>query len=226
MIIGVLIVNKSGWNLLKSWQVEYNTIVIDYLKVFFAWPTIVLIIITTFFIKFNSAIDYFIRNLKVKYKGVEASSQQAKNLLPDETQTTEEKEERGVQLSKQDAQVIIKKIDDLETKITSKQKQLETLRGLSLKLFERAEFFEFKYLNSILVLNTKAVLRDLYNKNEPMTRELFIRSIIVPATVIDKLSEQLAIHNALLVNGLIEEKDSILIVTEKGVRYLKFAGFI
>lgn len=59
-----------------------------------------------------------------------------------------------------------------------------------------------------------------------MSRDSLIRSIFVPLSVLDKFSEQLAIHSALLVNGLIEEDGSIVKVSEKGVRYLKFIGLI
>lgn len=225
VLMGASIVNRYGLNLLKEWRLEYNSIAIEYLKVFLGWPTVVLLILSIFFSKFYSAIDYFIRNMKVKYKDVEATSQQAKNIMPDGTQTSEANEAETVKLSKQDVQAIAEGIENLQTENKTKQQTIDALHDLVAQLANRSEFFEFKYLNGFLVLNTKIVLRDLYNIG-PMSRDSFIISMFVPASVIDKLSEQLAIHSALLVNGLIEEEGSIVKVSEKGERYLKFIGLI
>lgn len=225
VLIGASIVNRYGLNLLKEWRLEYNSIVTEYLKVLLGWPAVVLLILSIFFSKFYSAIDYFIRNMKVKYKDVEATSQQAKNIIPDGTQASEANEAETVKLSKQDVQAIAEGIENLQTENKTKQQTIDALRDLVVQLANRSEFFEFKYLNGFLVLNTKIVLRDFYNIG-PMSRDSFIRSIFVPASVIDKLSEQLAIHSALLVNGLIEENGSLIKVSEKGVRYLKFIGLI
>lgn len=225
MLIGGFIVNRYGLNLFQNWRMEYNAVVVEYLKVLLGWPAVALLILFIFFSKFYSAIDYFIRNMKVKYKDVEATSQQAKNIMPDGTQTTEENEAEVVSLSKQDVQSIAEGIENLQTDNTTKQQTIDALRDLVFQLANRSELFEFKYLNNLLVLNTKIVLRDLYSIG-PMSRDSFIRSIFVPASVIDKFSEQLAIHSALLVNGLIEEEGSIVKVSEKGERYLKFIGLI
>ena len=225
MLIGGFIVNRYGLNLFQEWKMEYNPIAIEYLKVFLGWPAVVLLLLAIFFSRFYSAIDYFIRNMKVKYKDVEATSQQAKNIMPDGTRTTDENEAEVVSLSRQDVQVIAENINTLHADNQTKQQTIDALRDLVFQLANRSEIFEFKYLNGLLVLNTKIVLRDLYNIG-PMSRDSLIRSIFVPASVIDKLSEQLAIHSALLVNGLIEEEGSIVKVSEKGERYLKFIGLI
>lgn len=223
--IGAFIVNRYGLNLLQTWKFEYHTIVIDYLNILLGMPAVVLFVLIVFFWKYYSAIDYFIRNMKVKYKDVEATSQQAKNISPDGTQTTDVNEAEVVKLSKQDVRTIAENIDNLQTDNTTKQQTIDSLRELVIQLVNRSELFEFKYLSGFLVLNTKIVLRDLYNIG-PMSRDSFIRNIFVPVSVIDKFSEQLAIHSALLVNGLIEENGSIAYVSEKGERYLRFIGLI
>jgi hypothetical protein len=225
ILIGAFFVNKYGLNFLQSWSFEYNQVVIEYLKVFLGWPAVVFLIFSIFFSRFYSAIDYFIRNMRVKYKDVEATSQQAKNILPDGARTSETNEAEVIRLSKQDVQTLVEEINNIQSDNQTKQQTIDTLRELAVQLANRSELFEFKYLNEILVLNTKIVLRDLYIIGS-MTRESFIRNIFVPSSVIDKFSEQLAIHNALLVNGLIEEAGSLIKVSEKGERYLKFLGLI
>ncbi len=225
VLIGAFFVNKYVLNFLQNWRFEYNQVAVEYLKIFLGWPAVVLLLLSIFFSKFYSAIDYFIRNMRVKYKDVEATSQQAKNIMPDGTQTSEANEAEVISLSKQDVQTIAEEINTIQTENQTKQQTIDALRELVIQLANRSEFFEFTYLNGLLVLNTKIVLRDLYNIG-PMSRDSLIRSIFVPLSVLDKFSEQLAIHSALLVNGLIEEDGSIVKVSEKGVRYLKFIGLI
>lgn len=225
ILIGIFVVNKYGINLFKHWQFEYNAVVVEYLKVLLGLPAVILLVLLIFFSKFHSATDYFIRNMKVKYKDVEASSQQAANSSSDGTQVTDENQAEVVNLSKQDVQEIAESIQNLQSDNSTKQQTIDTLRELVVQLANRSEIFEFKYLNSILVLNSKVVLRDLYNIGQ-MSRDIFVRNIFVPSNVADKYSEQLAIHNVLLVNGLIEENGSLIKVSEKGIRYLKFIGLI
>lgn len=223
IIIGALIVNKFGWNILRFWKIEYNSIATDYLKILLGWPVVVLIILIIFFFKFSLAFDHFIRHFWFKYKDFEGGSQQDKIPALSDTPSAQKSEKEMIKLSKQDAQNIIKEHEELQTKTTKQEKIINDLRNLVLQFADRSEFFEFKSLSSYLVLSTKLALLHL-NNNGPFTKDFFIQSIIVPPSVIDKLSEKFAIHNALLVNGLIEEKNGLQIITEKGKRYLKFAG--
>ncbi|PIR92433.1 hypothetical protein COU01_01700 [Candidatus Falkowbacteria bacterium CG10_big_fil_rev_8_21_14_0_10_44_15] len=224
MIIGAVIVNKFGWNFLKFWKIEYNSIITKYLKILLGWPSVVLIIFATFSCKFRSAIDYLIRHLWIKYKDFEARTQEEKNLLPNES-TTIGKTKKEAKFSKEDVQNIAKSVEDLQKKNTSLKQLAESLRQLALQLVERSEFFEFKYINSYLVPNTRWALLSLYNSGS-YDRDYYKLNIFVPTTIIDKFSERLAIFNALLTNGLIEENGSVIKVSEKGIRYLKFTGLI
>jgi len=228
VLLGVILVNKYSLNVFQNWRFEYNQVAIEYLKIFLGWPAVVLLILSVFFTKFYTAIDYFIRNMRVKYKDVEATSQQAKNIQPDGSQTTEANEAEVISLSKQDAQSIAEGIENLQTDNKTKQQTIDTLRNLVFQLANRSEFFEFMYLNTLLVISTKSALLSLYT-NGPQSKALFIenvKNIFIPPMVLDKETEKLAIHNALLVNGLIEEIGSLLKVSEKGERYLKFIGLI
>lgn len=225
LFLGTLFINKFGLNFVQYWKLEYNSIAIEYLKILLGLPAVLLFIFLFFFIKFFSAVDYFIRNLRIRYKDIEASSQQARNLLPEESQILDKKGNETVSLSKQDAQEIAAGIENLTQDNQSKQKQIEELHSIVAQLANRSEFFEFKYLNTVLVFNTKIVLRDLY-KIGPITSNLFIANIFVPITTVDKNSERLAIHSALFINGLIIDEGTVIKVSDKGGRYLKFLGLI
>lgn len=224
LFLGILIINKFSLNVIQYWKLEYNSIFIEYLKILLGFPAVLLFISLFFFNRFYSAVDFFIRNLRIKYRDIEASSQQARNMFPEESQTLDKKENEIIKLSKQDVQKIAAGIENLENENQGKQKQIDELHNIIIQLANRSEFFEFKYLDSALVLNTKMVLKELYN-NGPMTSSLFITNIFVPPTTIDKNSERLAIHSALFVNGLIID-DGTIKVSEKGSRYLKFINLI
>lgn len=224
-LLGLTLVNKYGWGYLQNWRAEYNDYVTNYLRILFSFPAVLLIVMFVFFSKFFSAIDYFIRNMKVKYKDVEASSQQGNTYPADNPFPNNEDDLKSVNLSSQDSQEIAESIEQLQNDNSTKDQEIIELRNLVTQLAGRSEFFEFKYLNEVLVLNTKFALKNLYLIG-PISRDSFIRDTIVSTAVVDKYSEQLAIHSALLVNGLIEESGSLIKTSEKGERYLKFIGLI
>lgn len=200
---------------------KYDSYKIEYLKILFSWPVIVLIITLTFFSKFYSAIDYFIRNLKVTYKNIEATSQQVKDI----SSKNEENDEEMVKLSKQDAQEIAEGIQSLQNERDNSQNIVQSLQQLVQTLATRSEFFEFMYLDKILVFNTKIALRDLRNFGS-ITKEMFISQINIPQEIPNISLEKIAIFNALLINGLINENGSLVNVSEKGERFLNFEKLV
>lgn len=218
LFIGMIIINKYGWNFILNWKLEFNPIFIEYLKIIFNYPSVLLIITLTLFTKFYSSIDYFIRNLSIKYKDAQISAQQSSNSSPN-SQTSKAAED-AVILSKQDAQEIAGGIENLQSENSTKQKQIEELQNLVSQLADRSEYFEFLYLNYYLVVNTKLVLKQL-NNGGAVTKDLFIQNIFVPLTLVDQYAEKLAIHSALLINGLIEDDSKLIKISEKGIRYLK-----
>ena len=163
LILGIFVINKFGWNFIQNWKLEYHQIVVEYLKIFLNYPAVLLIVSIIFFTKFSTSIDYFIRNLRIKYKEFEAFSQQAKNISPDESLNPDALGSDLLSLSKQDAQEIAAGIENLKNDSQTKQGKIDELQEVVTLLANRAEYFEFIYLNSVLIENTKLVLRDLYN---------------------------------------------------------------
>lgn len=137
VLIGAFFVNKYVLNFLQNWRFEYNQVAVEYLKIFLGWPAVVLLLLSIFFSKFYSPIDYFIRNMRVKYKDVEATSQQAKNIMPDGTQTSEANEAEVISLSKQDVQTIAEEINTIQTENQTKQQTIDALRELVIQLANR-----------------------------------------------------------------------------------------
>lgn len=89
--------------------------------------------------------------------------------------------------------------------------------------------YEFLYLSSFLVENSKNALLWLSKVVNGATREHFMNYITVPANLIlaaDQLREKQAIFSVLMANNLIEEKDGLVKVTSKAKSFLKFLKFI
>lgn len=215
LFLGIFFANKL--------KIENHSLLIEYLKIFISLPAVILLIFLLFITKFSSAIDYFIRNAVIKYGGAEVRSQQVKNISSDEKYTSEKSEKDIIKLSKQDALAISEGINEIENTKKNQQQTINQLHDLIKKLASRSEFFEFKYLSKFLVPNTQLVLRDLIT-NPPITKDLLINKISVSKTIADPKCEQIAIYDALLTNGLIIENNSIITVSKKGYRFLKFIG--
>ncbi len=223
LILGFLITSIYLKTFLGWWKVEYNVIFQEYLKIIFSFPAVLFFIIIFFLNKFSSAVDFFIRNLKLKYKDLEASSQRFS--LPPSSDPLIDKEDKEeiVKLSKEDVQEIAVNFQELQKTNLNNQDLISKQSNLISSLANRAELFEFAYLNLYLVFNTKLVLRGIYKAGR-ISKDLLIQQIFVSPNVSDQYSEKLAIYNALLINGLIEETDSIVIATQKAERFLQFIG--
>lgn len=218
MALGVALcvtTNTLNWH----WQQSYNAVAIEYLKVLLTFPTVLLILVFLFFIKFSSAIDFLIRNLRVRYGEVEASASQR------------ESKEYGkgygetIQLSTQDAQAIAASIKDAEQLNIDQTDEISKLKEIISSLANRAEVYEFAFLNYFLVPNTKASLKGLHGDNT-ITKNDFLSRIPSNPTSTDQLAEKNAIYSALIENDLIKYDSGMVSVTDKGRRYLKVNNLI
>ena len=109
------------------------------------------------------------------------------------------------------------------------QKQEETNKDIlekrGIALTEK-ESYEFKYLSLFLVFNTRRALLWFYkSSNNSSTKNNFTNSYDLPPQIDNPEVEKEAIFNALLTNQLLEQKDSLFCVTEKGKRFLKYLGY-
>ena len=84
---------------------------------------------------------------------------------------------------------------------------------------DKAEFYEFLYLSSYLVLNSKIAL--LWFHNGPSTKENFMLQFLLPVQIPDPIPEKESILSALLVNDLLEYNNGFMKITEKGTKFLK-----
>jgi hypothetical protein len=212
-------INVDGWKLIKS-----------YLETFLSWPVIVLIISLMFIVKFSDSIKIFIENIKSFKVGPVETSQNQRTSTPQdiEREVVENLEEKGITFTQEQLGNIEQHIDNLSNQVqvatTESQNKDEMIKYLA----ERAELFEFAYLNYYLVFNTKQTL--LWFNNIPLktsTKENFLYGCFLQIQVPNIIAEKEAIFSTLLVNNLLQITDQQTYkITEKGERFLKYVGLL
>jgi hypothetical protein len=81
---------------------------------------------------------------------------------------------------------------------------------------------DFKFLNLHLVMNTKNALKMMTQME--VRKSAFLQVYQVPPQVTDQIGERRAILSALFDAGLIYEDNDVLKATDRGLRFLAFAG--
>jgi hypothetical protein len=193
----------------------------DFLALVLSWPVVVFVITLIFIFKFKDSIKIFLENLNFLKAGpVEIGQRQQIPTSTDiENRVTANLQQKGITLTEDQLKKIEEAFQEKENILTDKNRSIEYL-------LERAELFEFAYLGLGLVNNTKSVLFWFYlQTSHSSTKDNFIMSYTLPPQIINPLAEKEAIFNALLVNQLIEQNNSLFTVSLKGKRFLKYLGF-
>ena len=208
---------------------EIVEIILEYIKTFLSWPVVFLITALIFIFKFKESIKLFLENIaSIKVGPFEASQRQSK--VPEkkiEDQITENLQEQGITLSKEQIQQIDEAFSNLAKEKETKEQE-NASKDQTIKYFaERAEIYEFAYLSLYLVYNSKLALSWFNNQiSNSSTKENFTAQFPVHPQIINPLAEKEAIFNALLVNGLLEQNGILFKVSEKGTRFLRYNKLI
>lgn len=212
----------------KNWQAFFKAFSIfdlteyelirKYIETLTSLPIVILSLGLIFIFKFSNSIKTFLENSNLKQAGPFGfgQQQQAPSSKDIEDKVAENLEERGVTLTAQQLQQIDKAFQEKETQLANKDNVIKYL-------IERAELFEFAYLNSYLVFNSKTALLWIFLR--PTTRENFLANFSLPPQIFNPLAEKEAILNTLLINHLIESRDGLLLITDKGKRFLRYLGY-
>lgn len=199
-----------------------NQIILEYLRVILSWPTIVLLLGIIFLFKFSHSIRGFLRKLRFFKAGSFEFSQQQSLQQEVEKKVEEKLEESGITLNQEQLKQIQETFETLSKEKGDKEVRITQQEGVIRYWFERAELFEFSYLNLYLAYNSKIALFWLMN---PSTKDNFIYSFQLPPQIVNQIAEKEAIFNALLSTGLIEQDGFLFKISEKGKRFLKFLGY-
>lgn len=220
LVIILVYLTWKNWLQLSStfnkFGIPEYTLIKDYLSVILSWQVIVLIIGLIFLFKFAKSIDDFLKNSNLRKAGPLEFEQRQQG---PSSQEIEEKAAGEVNLTQQQLQQIEQAFQEREIQLANKDEVIKYL-------LERAELFEFAFLNLNLVYNTKVALMWFYLQlDHSATKENFIALYILPPNISNPEIEKEAIFNALVVNQLIQQNGNMFQVTEKGERFLRYLGF-
>lgn len=198
---------------------EAHGVIIEYCKIFFSWPVIVLVLGLIFVFKFSSSIGKFLENVRAFKVGPFEATAQGLNIVKDEL--GEKLKEDGEILSKEQRKIIEDQLASLSMLTEEQAKKLAEKEGFVRYLVTRSEFFEFAFLFLYLVPNTKRALR-WFSGVGGVTNEFFVINFRLLTYIPDPYPEKQAILNALLSAQLIKSEGGQYKITNKGVRFLVF----
>lgn len=208
---------------------EIIEIVLDCISILLSWPTTFLVVSLIFILIFKESIKLFLENVaSIKIGPFETSQRQTKE--PEEKiedQITENLQEQGIILNKDQIQQIDEAFSNLSKEKETKEQESANKDQIIKYFIEKSELYEFAYLSLYLVTNSKHALLWFYNQTlNSSTKDNFIAQFIIPPQIINPAAERESIFNALLINGLLEQNGILFKVSEKGMKYLKYLKFI
>jgi len=199
-----------------------NQIILEYLRVILSWPLLTFILLIIFLFKFANSIKVFLENLRSLKAGPFEFIQQQKPPEEINKKIEDKLEESGITLTKKQLKQIEETFETLSREKQNKEFQISKQEEVIRYLAERAELYEFLYLNLYLVYNSKIALFWFVNSS---TKDNFIYSFPLPPQIVNQTAEKEAIFTVLLSNGLIEQDEFLFKISEKGKRFLKFLGY-
>jgi len=199
-----------------------NQIILEYLRVILSWPLLTFILLIIFLFKFANSIKVFLENLRSLKAGPFEFIQQQKPPEEINKKIEDKLEESGITLTKKQLKQIEETFETLSREKQNKEFQISKQEEVIRYLAERAELYEFLYLNLYLVYNSKIALFWFVNSS---TKDNFIYSFPLPPQIVNQTAEKEAIFTVLLSNGLIEQDGFLFKISEKGKRFLKFLGY-
>lgn len=197
---------------------EIIKIIPEYLRAILSWPVAVFGLGLIFILKFSNEICIFLQTNRLSKAGPVEFQQKEEEI---EEKIEDSLEQKGITLSEEQIGQLEKEFQELSSKTTEQEEKLKESENFTNFLVQRAELYEFLYLNMFFVPNTKFVLN--WSNSSSFTKELFDAQyeIQIPSKL-----ERESIFNALLSNGMLQKLNGNYSITEKGIRFLKFIGFI
>lgn len=207
---------------------EYE-LIRKYLEMIFSWPVVTFVITMCFIGKFSESVKIFLENIRsLKAGPVEIMGNQ-RNASSDDIkkEVVENLEEKGTTFTTEQLSNLEQHINNLSNKVQTATTELQNKDQIIKYLIEKAEIFEFAYLNYYLVFNTKQALLWFNNLQlKTSTKDNFLFSCPLQIQALNIQAEKEAIFSTLLANGLIKQSDQqqVFKMTEKGERFLKYIG--
>lgn len=203
-------------------------IINTFLATVLSWPVAVLILGLVFFLRFSSQISAFLENISsVKWGSFEAQRQQDKITEDVAAKTEVDLAAQGITLTNEQWEQITNLVNELSTNQNQQNTTIQQYQEALKATFERAENFEFAYLNLALVFNSKrALLWFAAQQNKCSTKPNFMLVYQLPPQVPNHFAEKEAIFNILLTTGLITQNGDLFTISDKGEKFLRHIGFL
>lgn len=171
---------------------------IKLLTIIFSLPTVALIITLSFFTRFHDAIESLLKNIgSMKFPG-------------------------GFEFQRQNQSLPVMEGENKILPEIRENKKLPDNEKQYSELINSVKYWRFSYLNQFFVLQTKNVL-SWFSRSTPQTRQSY--DIIWTPYILDQNQRNL-ILSLLLQNGMVSEKDGLIRVTDEGLSFLQFIGYI
>lgn len=190
------------------------------LKVLLSWPPIVFTIVVVILIKYKDYLAEWIKDRNINFKapgGMEVSfNQTQKETKPITTPMVEKISEETKELIND---YISKLKEDLDNTKNEKEYIIQEFSKQLTTAYNNAEFWEFRYLNEILVANTKIILYWI-NEYFPSEEEYHLQFKHISK------DQRSIILEVLQSNGLITKHDKIFISTSRGKQFIFFLNWM
>lgn len=205
---------------------ENANLILEYIRVLFSWPTIVLICFILFVSLYKGEIRALLDRIKKIY-GIDLTQKEQEEVpaaQQPENKIANSLEEGGITLTTEQLQNLESEFNRLSEKTNQQDAVINDKDQLIQYAIGRAELFEFAYLEKILVINTRLALLWFYAQpSHSSTRENYMFAFTLPEQIPNHQAEKEAIINALIVYELLDNNSNpaLFTVTQKGERFLK-----
>lgn len=198
---------------------EIARLILEYIKTVLTWPLLSFSGFIIFIKIFKNPLTLFITEMKIFRANREGV------VLERLQQSAVENPMPNNESNKAEVQKFETAINQLSLEKAEKDKIIKDKNELVDYAIERALYFEFLYLDKVLVFNTKLALSWFYfQQKRSSTKENFLQAFKLSQSILNPETEKEAIFNALLVHGLLEESPgqrSLFIISGKGIKFLK-----
>lgn len=189
------------------------------LSLLFSWPVTILIVALIFLSRFQSAIDYFLRNVRrINFPGGDVQLQQQT-----ETKSSDISVPPGsMVITSEQQEQISRYIQDLQQQHSNTVVEKQNLKEQLRQVYMESIAWKFSYLNLFYVPQTKQVLF-WFAHSSPQTRQSY-DTAWQPS--IQDNNQRIVILDVLLNFNMLKADGVNITITTEGHNFLQFIGMI
>lgn len=184
-----------------------------------SWPVATIVVAVLFIFRFRSSIDELLSNIaSMRFPGgIEIQSH-----VQAPASDVDEIEESNISIPESDLKEMDSSIVPLDESEGISKEELQMIQNEYRHKVEECKLWKFQYLNLFFVQQTKNVL-NWFSKSAPRTRQQYN---LIWAPYIPNQEQRKVILEVLIQNGMLEESNGIIRITQEGHSFLQFTGYI